>query len=109
MKRSALACVAAAAVLAGAPSRLPNTSIKAHHYDALKDVLIQGDMVSRFPKDLNWVGYNTQPGMTPAKERFSGPCGSDAYARLDLKEKNPLTFSHRSCGKLLSRYDRMET
>ena len=30
-------------------------------------------------------------------------------ARLDLNEKKPLTFSHRSCGKLLSRYDRMET
>lgn len=152
MKRSALAWVAAAAVLAGAPSRLPNTSIKAHHYGALKDVLIPGDMVyafairdpapgerpepgqqaqrswksrrlpetvwnerkyaervaamdqihdphvqkmiiissiedlkanlSRFPKDLNWVGYNTEPGMTPAKELLDMENSVREFARI---------------------------
>ena len=106
---------------------LPTTAIKAEHYEALKDVLINGDVVyafvirdpaggappaapqsqtvwneekykrrmvalnaikdsrikkeivvssvedlkenlSRFPKDLAWAAYNSEPGMTPTEE-----------------------------------------
>ena len=102
---------------------LPNTAIKAEHHDAMKSVLVKGDIVyafavrdpvrqerppkavwneekytrrvaalnaikdpdiekmivfssvedmkanlPRFPKDIVWASYNSEPGMTPAEE-----------------------------------------